>query len=86
MNRRALLLALACAMAPLSAAADGFVEYSPGVIKKALAEGKTVFVDFSAEWCSTCKSQERTINALRSSNPAYDTAMTFVRVDCDDYK
>lgn len=86
MNRRTLLAAAAaCAMAPLSALAD-FVDYTPGAIDTALAEGKTVLVDYAADWCSTCARQERVINALREANPAYDQAMTFVRVDWDEYR
>jgi thioredoxin 1 len=64
---------------------SGFVMYAPGVIEAALKEGKTVFVDYSATWCSTCKAQERIIDALLKSNPAYGKAMTFVRVDWDEY-
>ncbi len=45
-----------------------------------------MFVDYAADWCSTCKRQERVINALRTENPAYNTAMTFVRVDWDTYQ
>lgn len=86
MNRRTLLAAAAaCALAPLSALAD-FVDYTPGAIDTALAEGKTVLVDYAADWCSTCARQERVINALREANPAYDQAMTFVRVDWDEYR
>jgi len=59
--------------------------YSPGLIKKALADGKTVFVDYAADWCSTCAAQERAVNALRSETPAYNKAMVFVRVDWDEY-
>lgn len=32
-----------------------------------------------------CKRQERVINALRAQDPAYDAAMTFVKVDWDEY-
>ena len=86
MYRRTLLaFAAAVALAPAAAFAD-FVDYTPGVIDTALSEGKTVFVDYSADWCGTCKRQERVINALRAEDPAYDTAMTFVRVDWDTYK
>jgi len=61
------------------------VEYTPGLIKQALKDGKTVFVDYAAVWCSTCKRQERLINQLRERNPAYDEHLTFVRVDWDVY-
>lgn len=86
MNRRMFLASgAALSLMPLSAQAAGFVEYEPGMIKAALAEGKTVFVDYAATWCSTCKRQERVINALRGQNPAYDAAMTFIKVDWDTY-
>jgi len=88
MKRRTLLAGIAAtALTPVSAfAAAGFVDYAPGVIEKALADGKTVFVDYSADWCGTCKRQERVINALRAEDPAFDAAMIFVRVDWDKYK
>ncbi|WP_299154442.1 thioredoxin family protein [uncultured Tateyamaria sp.] len=87
MKRRHLLATLAAAtVAPLSALAANFTDYKPGLIEAALADGKTVFVDYSAPWCSTCKRQERVINGLRAENPSYDAAMTFVKVDWDTYK
>lgn len=86
MKRRTFLAAAGASLFPLRAFAAGFVDYTPGLIDAALAEGKTVFVDYSATWCSTCKRQERVINALRGENPAYDAAMTFVKVDWDTYK
>ena len=85
MQRRTFIAAsLAAAVVPFKAVA--FVDYAPGVIDTALADGKTVFVDFGAVWCTTCKRQERVINALRDANPAYDAAMVFVKVDWDTYR
>lgn len=85
MNRRTLILAAsALAALPLSAMAET-IDYTPGPAEAAIANGDTVFVDFAADWCSTCRSQERTINALRDANPAYDDAITFYRVDWDVY-
>ena len=87
MNRRTFLVAAAAtSLVPLSAQAEGFVTYTPGVIKDALASGQTVFVDYGAKWCSTCARQKRIVGALRGQNPAYDEAMTFVSVDWDDFK
>lgn len=87
MKRRSFIaLGLAAALAPVSAVAGGFVEYAPGVIDAALKNGETVFVDYSAPWCGTCKRQERVVNALRSKDPSYDDAMTFVKVDWDTFK
>lgn len=89
MKRRTFLAAtLAAAAAPAMTLAGGMttVDYSDAdPITRALAAGKTVFVDYAADWCSTCKAQERAINALRSGNPAYDENIVFVRVDWDDF-
>lgn len=88
-RRHVLTIAAASAgasMVPLAAVADGFVDYRPGLIDEALARGETVFVDYGAVWCTTCASQERTISALREANPAYDAAMTFIKVDWDTYR
>ena len=85
MKRRTFISLIAgLALVPSKVAAGG-VEYTPGLIKNALAQGKTVFVDYAANWCSTCKRQERLIDQLRERNPAYDENMTFVRVDWDLY-
>ncbi len=88
MNRRTLLAVTAATAAlaalPFVALADS-IAYTPGTAEAAIAAGDTVFVDFAADWCSTCRSQERTINALRGANPAYDAAITFYRVDWDSY-
>jgi len=78
-----LLAGLALAPSMLFAGAD--MAYEPGLIKKQLAEGKTVFVDYAASWCSTCKRQERLVKQLRERNPAYDKNISFVRVDWDVY-
>ncbi|MEM8618011.1 MAG: thioredoxin family protein [Pseudomonadota bacterium] len=84
MHRRTFLAASAAAATlPMSLRAD--TPYTPGLIKEALARGETVFVGFSADWCGTCKAQERVMTKLRSENPAYDEAMTFIRVDWDEF-
>lgn len=69
----------------LAIAGDNFKIYKPGLIEESLAAGETVFVDYSATWCVTCKRQERQINALIQENPDYKKKMTFVRVDWDDF-
>ncbi|MGC1497390.1 MAG: thioredoxin family protein [Sulfitobacter sp.] len=87
MKRRTFLMtAAAMSLTPVVALAAGYIEYKPGVISAALAEGKTVFVDYSAPWCGTCKRQERVIETLRAADPKYDAGMTFVKVDWDTYK
>ena len=66
-------------------AANDTTPYMPGDIKAALAKGDTVFVDYYTTWCGTCKRQERVVDQLRSTNPAYNKAMTFIKVDWDVY-
>lgn len=86
MHRRTFLTASAAAATlPMGLMADT-TAYTPGVIADALARGETVFVGYSADWCGTCKAQERVMDALRAENPAYDKTMTFVRVDWDEFK
>lgn len=81
----AVLSAAALVPAVPARAAGGFVDYVPGVIEDALKAGRTVFVDYSATWCTTCKAQERVISRLLEANPAYAEKMLLVRVDWDDY-
>ncbi len=59
--------------------------YQPGLVEERLAAGETVFLDFKASWCTTCKAQERVIEALKSQNPGYEAAITFINVDWDTY-
>ena len=68
-----------------SAFAATSMDYKPGLIKDLLSSGKTVLVDYKADWCSTCARQERVIKQLRQENPAYDKAITFVNVDWDEF-
>ncbi len=89
MNRRHFLItATALTTLPIALSAqmapEGWLDYQPGMIKSLLAEGKTVFVDYSASWCSTCKAQERAVTAIRADSDAYET-MSYVRVDWDEY-
>ena len=73
------------AITPTIASAAATLDYEEGVVADRLKAGETVFVDFYASWCGTCKAQDRVIEKLRAANPAYDKAMTFVRVDWDFY-
>lgn len=85
MHRRTFLTAAAASLiAPIAARAA--TDYTPGLVKQHLAKGDIVFLDFSASWCATCKTQERVINALIDENPAYGDAITFIKVDWDTYR
>ena len=81
------LLVLAAAVAPLvmahrlpvpslaSAPAEGVVAYSPEKLAELRAQGKVVFVDITADWCVTCKANEKTVlnrEAFRQSLAAVD--------------
>ena len=59
--------------------------YSPGLAEAAIEEGKVVFLDFWTNWCTTCVAQDRVIRKLRSSNQTYDSRLTFITVNWDQY-
>jgi thiol:disulfide interchange protein DsbD len=44
---------------PSARAANGWQAYSPAAIAELTAEGRPVFVDFTAAWCITCQVNER---------------------------
>lgn len=83
MDRRTFLFSTTAAA--FAAPAMAMEDYAPGLVDKELAAGKTVFVDFATDWCSTCRAQESKISALRAENPAYDSAISFIRVDWDQH-
>ena len=89
MDRRhflSLSAAASVALATPAFAAGETLDYQPGLVAEQLAAGKTVLLDFSAAWCSTCAAQERVIGGLRGENPAYSENIVFVRVDWDTYR
>lgn len=85
-NRRHLLLASAAALTvPALTAFASTISYEEGLVEKHLAAGDTVFLDFKASWCSTCRAQERVIKALKKDNPEYDAKIVFIDVDWDEF-
>jgi thioredoxin 1 len=89
MHRRTFLILTAttpliATMAPSSALA-ATADYTPDLLAAELAAGKTVFIDFKASWCPTCKTQERVIGALKGDNPAYEAAISFMNADWDTW-
>ena len=87
MNRRTFISVLTglVLMSGMSFANESIV-YTPGLIKERLSAGETLFVDYTATWCSTCKRQEKILNEIRKNNSFYDEKMTFVKIDWDTYK
>lgn len=85
MNRRDFLILSAGAAALPLAAQAAPMDYTAGLVQKHLAAGDTVFLDFKADWCSTCAAQERVINALKAENPDYEAKITFINVDWDQH-
>lgn len=85
MHRRTFIATSAAFFAAVPALAGVGKAYTPGLVNNQLAAGKTVFIDFYTDWCTTCRSQERTINALKAANPDYEANISFVAVDWDQY-
>jgi len=86
MTRREIFMgASALALLPKAVRAAEMLEYRPGLPEARLAAGETVFLDVFAPWCGTCRAQSRAIEELRAANPAYDAAITFIRMDWDTF-
>lgn len=86
MNRRTLILSGAATLVlPALPAFAAPLDYTPGLTKKHLDAGDTVFLDFKADWCGTCRAQERVLTKLKKENGAYEQNITFINVDWDTY-
>lgn len=85
MKRRDFLILTAAAASTTPMLLQAAADYTPGLVEKHLAAGDTVFLDFKADWCSTCRAQERVINALKADDPAYEANIVFINVDWDEY-
>ncbi len=88
-DRRTFLVTASAAVATLAlptAGAAATMSYTPGLVAERLSAGETVFLDFTATWCSTCAAQGRVIDGLKAANPAYEANVTFVDVDWDTYR
>lgn len=85
MKRRDFMILGAAIIGVPGAAFAAPVDYFDGLVKTRLAAGETVFLDFKASWCGTCKAQERVIKTLKAANPEYEAKITFINVDWDDF-
>lgn len=84
-RRKFTLFAAAVGAAKLAFASSG-VDCTPGLVQQELDAGKTVFIEFYTDWCTTCRAQQRVISALKSENPDYEANNSFVSVDWDKYR
>ncbi len=81
-RRSALLAVLASTLFSLPALARE--SFSDDAFKSAAASGKPVLVEFHADWCPTCRAQDKVINSF-SDNPEYK-GLIILRVDFDGEK
>ena len=85
MHRRTFLTALPAAMLLARPGSAAPLDYEFGLINERLDAGDTVFLDYKASWCGTCKAQGRVLDALKSENPAYEQHITFINIDWDTW-
>jgi thioredoxin 1 len=65
-SRRSIILsALATMLVPLPAFARS--AFSDAAFKSAAESGRPVLIEFHADWCPTCRAQEKVVNALVGS-------------------
>lgn len=58
------LVAIIAMTTGINAFAGDWKPYSEAAFKQAQADGKTVVLDFHADWCSTCKKQKPVLESL----------------------
>jgi thiol:disulfide interchange protein len=85
MHRRTFLAATAAAVLATPVIAANGQAYRPGLVEEELAAGKTVFLDFYTDWCSTCRAQGKAIRDLMDENSAYEAGISFIKVDWDQH-
>jgi thioredoxin 1 len=68
MQARKLMIPVFCLLLTVSglARALDIQPYTANGLQQAQASGKPVAVHFHADWCPTCKAQEKAFNSLRS--------------------
>jgi thioredoxin 1 len=59
-----ILTTFAISVSSLSAFAGGWSPYEEAAFAKAQGEGKTIVLDFHADWCPTCKKQKPILESL----------------------
>jgi len=57
--------------APLMAVAEGWLPFNQAEIEQTLAQGRPVFVDYTAAWCLTCQVNERMVLGTEAVEKAF---------------
>ena len=72
----------ALSAAPVDGASGLYADWSPEAVEAAQAEGRPVFVDFTAAWCVSCQYNKRTALADARVNAAFeDGGFILLRAD-----
>src|SRR5690606_31400738 len=59
--------------------AKGRIRWSEAAVQQALGEGRPAFVDLTADWCLTCKFNERTVLASAAVHDLFEAhAVAFI--------
>jgi thiol-disulfide isomerase/thioredoxin len=74
---------LLAALVTMSAYALDVQPYSPDALSKAQAAGKPVALHFRADWCPTCRAQDKALNSLKADK---DLNIAILDVDYDKEK
>ncbi len=85
MHRRTFLASSLAILAAAPVLAANGKAYHRGLVEEELAAGKTVFLDFYTDWCTTCRAQGAAIRSLMKENPAYEANISFIKVDWDKH-
>lgn len=80
-NARRLFLVLSLTLGMASAQALDIQPYSAAALSSAQQAGKPVGLHFHADWCPTCRAQEKVFNSFK---PDAALAMTLLVVNYDD--
>ncbi|WP_260928175.1 protein-disulfide reductase DsbD family protein [Novosphingobium sp. 9] len=69
-----------------TAASSAPIRWSPEAVAKAQADGRPIFVDFSADWCLTCKVNEKAVLSTAAFKDAIArTGTTYMVADSTNY-
>ncbi len=60
-------------LAPPMAVEEGWLPYAQEEVERMLAQGRPVFVDFTAAWCLTCQVNERMVLGTETVEQAFRT-------------